>query len=305
MSWLISRALMQDFENSRSSLGLVAGFSEVTCSAGAPSAPLNTTPTPQAYCSPDKMTECSRLSRFGMTFAPLTAGRGAELLMSFLEDSRAKTLAQQGKAQALTAKGLAYGGKWPESLVKYDLDAYSWKTHRCLWEEELPWSSVILPRWGMTLTGVVLQHPMLERPISGTDSGLWRTPTVGMLNADRAKNPEYTARKEAKGQTITLADQVKNQRMWPTPKSGQCGLSAKTTGRAVEKSTHLTTQVALAEGMIGADGKVNQQASGHLNPMWVEWLMGWPQGWTDLAPLEMGKFLEWQQQHSICSGKAR
>lgn len=38
---------------------------------------------------------------------------------------------------------------------------------------------------------------------------IWRTPTVGMLNADRAKDPEYHARKVAKGQTITLADEVK------------------------------------------------------------------------------------------------
>ena len=27
-----------------------------------------------------------------------------------------------------------------------------------------------------------------------------------------------------------------------------------------------------------------------LNPSWVEWLMGWPIGWTDLKPLEMDKF---------------
>lgn len=29
---------------------------------------------------------------------------------------------------------------------------------------------------------------------------------------------------------------------------------------------------------------------GKLNPTWVEWLMGWPLGWTDLKPLEMGKY---------------
>jgi len=28
---------------------------------------------------------------------------------------------------------------------------------------------------------------------------------------------------------------------------------------------------------------------GQLNPEWVEWLMGWPIGWTDLRPLEMDK----------------
>jgi hypothetical protein len=30
-------------------------------------------------------------------------------------------------------------------------------------------------------------------------------------------------------------------------------------------------------------------AGGKLNPMWVEWLMGWLLGWTDLKPLEMDK----------------
>jgi len=28
-----------------------------------------------------------------------------------------------------------------------------------------------------------------------------------------------------------------------------------------------------------------------------EWLMGWPIGWTDLKPLETGKFRQWQWQH--------
>lgn len=37
--------------------------------------------------------------------------------------------------------------------------------------------------------------------------------------------------------------------------------------------------------------------SGRLNPEFVEWVMGWPIGWTDVAPLETGKYREWQQQH--------
>jgi len=36
-----------------------------------------------------------------------------------------------------------------------------------------------------------------------------------------------------------------------------------------------------------------------LNARWVEWLMGWPIGWTSLQPLEMDKFQQWQQQHGI------
>jgi hypothetical protein len=37
---------------------------------------------------------------------------------------------------------------------------------------------------------------------------------------------------------------------------------------------------------------------GKLNPEWVEWLMGWPMGWTGLQPLETDKFQEWQRLHS-------
>ena len=39
---------------------------------------------------------------------------------------------------------------------------------------------------------------------------------------------------------------------------------------------------------------------GMLNPPWVEWLMGWPIGWTDLKPLEMARFQEWLRKHGIC-----
>jgi len=34
------------------------------------------------------------------------------------------------------------------------------------------------------------------------------------------------------------------------------------------------------------------------DPDYVEWLMMWPMGWTDLKPLEMDKFREWLQLHS-------
>jgi hypothetical protein len=34
-----------------------------------------------------------------------------------------------------------------------------------------------------------------------------------------------------------------------------------------------------------------------LNADWVEWLMGWPLGWTDLKPLETDKFQRWLDAH--------
>lgn len=80
MSYIFSRALVE-------------AYSEANCSASEPSAPSNSNPTPQAYCSPARMTDYFRLSRFGMTYAPLTDDRGAALLTWYLEAFRARTSA--------------------------------------------------------------------------------------------------------------------------------------------------------------------------------------------------------------------
>ncbi|MDG9927457.1 MULTISPECIES: hypothetical protein [unclassified Pseudomonas] len=39
----------------------------------------------------------------------------------------------------------------------------------------------------------------------------------------------------------------------------------------------------------------------YVNPDFWESLMGWPIGWTGIAPLEMAKTHEWLRQHSACS----
>ena len=62
---------------------------------GEPSVPLSGNRTQQAYCAPDKMTAFSRLSRYGMTYKPLTENRGEELLTLYLEDFHAKTSVPQ------------------------------------------------------------------------------------------------------------------------------------------------------------------------------------------------------------------
>jgi DNA (cytosine-5)-methyltransferase 1 len=42
---------------------------------------------------------------------------------------------------------------------------------------------------------------------------------------------------------------------------------------------------------------LNAQVGGSLSPMWTEWLMGWPIGWTGLEPLETGRFRQWLHSH--------
>ena len=309
MTWLISKALMQAYENSPCSPGPEAESLADTCSDGKPSALLNGTPTQLAYLPPDKMTEFSRLSRFGMMFKPLTESRGEDLLMWFRGDFLVKTYPAQERVQELKEADQVCGNTWQELSVKYDLATHSWRTHLCLWDEALQWSSVTLPKWGMTANGALFQHQTLERPINETGSGCWPTPCardhhpngmkpgskVDLGNAVKMIWPTPTAHnaKEAAypseflRKTPTLAATVA-MRKFPTPQSAD----AK---NAVVRHRTKSRQVMLG----GAIATRNLELTGGmLSPMWVEWLMGWPVGWTDLKPLEMDKFQQWQQQHS-------
>ena len=75
---------------------------------------------------------------------------------------------------------------------------------------------------------------------------------------------------------------VVGRRMFPTPTAH----NAKETNAPSEA---LRNQPTLAS-----------RVGGKLNPMWVEWLMGWPLGWTDLKPLETARFQSGLQQHGGC-----
>lgn len=164
MSWLFSQVLVEE-------------YSAATCWDGAPSAPLNLMPTPHRFWRSGKTMEPSQHSRFGLTYAVLTEDHGAALLTWFLAGFRARTYPPLGMERASMVSAQAFGARWLESSAKYDLATSSWRTHHCLWDEALPWSSVTLPNWGMTRSGYVYQHPTAERPINVTVSGLLPTPS--------------------------------------------------------------------------------------------------------------------------------
>jgi hypothetical protein len=144
MSWLFSQALVE-------------AFSEANSLDGTPSAPSNTMPTPQAFLSRDKTTDAWSRFPSGMTCEPLTEKRGEELLTWFRAGFLAPTYRPQSKTpKASTEAPADCGAKWQESSVRYDLATSSWKTARCLLSEDLPWSSVTLPKWGMMRNGGIV-----------------------------------------------------------------------------------------------------------------------------------------------------
>jgi len=272
MSWLYSRALVE-------------AFSAGTCSDGKPSAPLSETPTPRAYLSPDKMTDFSRPSQFGMTFAPLTADLGEALLTWFLEGFHAKTSAQPAKAPESPDSAPDCGEKWPASLARFDLDSRSWKTRQFLLLGDSALFSETWPRWGMMRNGECWERVTREPRIFERESGYWPTPRVVMPDNSKRKatlNPKTLRyeREDGESFSMNLADAVK---MWPTPtardwKSGK----------------------ASPETMARNSRPLSEAVGGTLNPPWVEWLMGWPPGWTDLRRLATAKFLQWSDLHGRC-----
>jgi hypothetical protein len=81
-------------------------------------------------------------------------------------------------------------------------------------------------------------------------------------------------------------------KMWPTP----CATDYKGAGRNGELRDRLD-YAAERGGTKSNKYPEPPEIGGQLNPAWVEWLMGWPLGWTDLKPLEMDKSHCAPQQH--------
>ena len=82
MSWLFSRALVEEYSAANSSDGELSAL-------------LSGSPTPQAFLPLDKMTAFSRPSQSGMTFKPLTDDHGEELLTWYLAASHARQCSRQ------------------------------------------------------------------------------------------------------------------------------------------------------------------------------------------------------------------
>ena len=125
---------------------------------------------------------------------------------------------------------------------------------------------------------------------------LWRTPQA--WNATQGpKSKELFEKCMETGQSaITLVDQV---RMWPTPDTGMSpnghgrrggkifnGRQSGASLDAMAKSGMWPTPTICAGQNPGDHGtggpNLASVAGGQLNPTWVEWLMGYPCGWTVL-----------------------
>lgn len=103
---------------------------------------------------------------------------------------------------------------------------------------------------------------------------MWRTP-----KATDGPNGGPNARDSSGG--LHLSAQAAQ---WPTPTVSQDHKLVRPLAPSGANGTHGTM-------LVGALGQTNPELiGGQLNPMWVEWLMGWPLGWTVLDAPATGWF---------------
>ncbi|EKR25656.1 hypothetical protein LEP1GSC111_0081 [Leptospira interrogans str. UT126] len=224
--------------------------------------------------SKDKMTKYSHLSRSGMTFALLTERIGEELLTWYQEDFLVKESRSQAREKDLKTNVPGYGRKCSESFAKFDHVTHSWKIPHFLPGVESTEFSGTWPRWGIMQSGECWELMMSELTILGNEFGFFPTPVASSGSGNRSLGslkfrPSLT--------------EMARKNMWPTPTSSMQSEVDFVQARYPIKDRPVYSEV----------------NGGPLNPMWVEWLMGWPLGWTDLEPLETAKFQWWLKSHGI------
>jgi hypothetical protein len=240
---------------------------------------------------------------------PSMAERGAARWIAFARASRAnRTPSPAGGAGPGTPGGS--GRKSGGSLATWSPDGSSWKTCQgSLPLEGLIPSSPIWPKAGGLRNGAVFRRPATEPRTAGSGSSSWRTvntrdhhppgprpdPRCGQAaQVYQAQNwPTPTGheagtlnRSGAGGPPQNLAVTARH---WPTPRV-MPGTHSKVNGKRYETSLEYVSRASLPDPPTGPPGSASSPPDPtspppcRLNPAFVEWLMGFSEGWTVPEP---------------------
>lgn len=196
----------------------------------------------------------------GLMLEPSMVKLGLEKWILSQEDSHVNPLVKQENKKGSMMRD-TFGLQSLKSLAKFDRASSSWKTYQLSLITQEKLSLEIWPKWGIILHGVLFEHQMPKHLIEGRGSSPSRsipTPTTmdsQFLSSKRKVMIESLKRGKFRG--VALKDYVQ---MFPTP-----------TATANQTSP----------SMLNKGGSFKNLSTGKLNPEWVEWLMGWPTGWTD------------------------
>jgi hypothetical protein len=215
--------------------------------------------------------------------------------MSWWADSHARTSAWRAAVRALKANEADCGLRCSDAFAWFDPSTLSWRTFQVsLTGDSTPFLGV----WPLALMmrrSIVYRRQPSGRAIDAIGSSSLPTPSATPYGTNRS--PSNGARVRPSLQTMA------SKNLWPTPwasashgaglhgKGGmdlqtavKQGESARPTPRShcVDMGTLLMAKYsgqARKKRLPGSD--YDPENGGMLNPTWVEWLMGFPIGWTD------------------------
>jgi hypothetical protein len=170
------------------------------------------------------------------------------------------------------------------SLANADLDSFSWKTSQLSLFgglTDFSWNSM---RWGMMRGGQLFQPSRWEPRTSGDESGLFQTP----LASDGEK---MGWRSTAAGPVYGLSAAAARG-LLPTPTASEGGTNQSASeGSAIRASLGYLARTETLPTPRARDWKgggkdcLDSAVGGQLNPQFVEAIMGYPIGWTELNAL--------------------
>jgi len=191
--------------------------------------------------------------------------------MLFVEATPVSHSAQQDTDEAQTTLDTCSLG-YLKPLADYDPDTQSWKMFGdiSLWEESRLLE--VLPPSGMTASGNLYQLPRRVRRTLENESLLWPTPTA-VTRPMEGNVRMYRAQVEAGKMTEAEANAILGKSVWEA--QGKLPALFPTPQARDHKG-------ASGRSMKGLEKDLPFVIGGSPNPEWVEWLMGFPIGWTDL-----------------------
>lgn len=200
---------------------------------------------------------------------------------------------QAGALESSTETGPPYGKRCSVCAEMYTQRGLLRKMFQPCEVRDSHWSSKICARSGMWENFTVYPlPPVAALRTKGTESGSWPTPTCKPHRPDNGKILMLRRKVEEGALSIedaqnmmpgmALFDErgVPPNRIpsWPTPQASDHRDRGNLSNPAIQRRLSLGKQLNLS--------MVVSPTSGQLNPQWVEWLMGYPDGWTDLSSLE-------------------
>lgn len=210
---------------------------------------------------------------------------GMELpLMSSRAASRAKTLAlPESSAAWAKAPAPASGPKSSDLLASYDRNTSSWRTSQlCLLAQVngeadgLAEFSETWPSAGMMRNGKTFRRQPWALPIAENASGY--VPTPRKTDHKGATSPLAAGKAALRGYSPNLPE-------WATAVAAGLLPTPTSTMHKGSSPAALTRKDGQDRSRDLLDHFLQSvEGSGALNPTWVEWLMGFPTGHTDLQP---------------------